>query len=52
VFNRLLTTRGRYWTFILGLVMAYFYAFQVWADILADAVGVELWDEMDPRSET
>lgn len=37
--NRLVTTRGRYWTFLFGLIMAYFYAFQVRADALADAIG-------------
>lgn len=37
--NRLVTTRGRYWTFIIGLVLAWFYAFQVRGDVLADAVG-------------
>ena len=37
--NRLVTTRGRYWSFMVGLILAYFYAFQVRADVLADAVG-------------
>ncbi len=37
--NRLVTTRGRFWTFLFGLLLAYFYGFQVRADILADAIG-------------
>ena len=37
--SKLLTTRGQFWTFIFGLVMAYYYAFMIRADILADAIG-------------
>jgi peptide/nickel transport system permease protein len=37
--NRLVTTRGRYWTFVLGILLAYFYAFHVRSSTLADAVG-------------
>ena len=36
---KLLTTRGQFWTFIFGLVMAYYYAFMIRADILSDAIG-------------
>lgn len=36
---KLLTTRGQFWTFIFGLIMAYYYAFMIRADILADAIG-------------
>lgn len=37
--NKLFTTRGQFWTFIIGLVLAYYYAFMIRADILADAIG-------------
>jgi peptide/nickel transport system permease protein len=37
--SKLLTTRGQFWTFIFGLVMAYYYAFMIRADVLADAIG-------------
>lgn len=37
--NRLVTTRGRFWTFIIGIILAYFYGFQVQSSALADAVG-------------
>lgn len=37
--DRLSTTRGSFWTFVLGLVLAYYYGFYVRAHILSDALG-------------
>lgn len=37
--SKLRTSRGQFWTFILGLILAYYYAFMIRADILADAIG-------------
>ncbi len=37
--NTLVTTRGRFWTSVLGLVMAYYYGFMIRADALSDAIG-------------
>lgn len=37
--SKLVTTRGRFWVFIFGLVLAYYYGFMIRADILADAIG-------------
>jgi peptide/nickel transport system permease protein len=36
---KLLTTRGQFWTFIIGLILAYYYAFMIRGDVLADAIG-------------
>lgn len=37
--NKLYTTRGSFWVFIIGLVLAYYYAFMTRADLLSDAIG-------------
>ncbi|MBL4585971.1 MAG: ABC transporter permease [Flavobacteriales bacterium] len=37
--NKLVTTRGSFWVFIFGLVMAYYYAFMVRANDLSDATA-------------
>ncbi len=37
--SKLVTTRGRFWVFIFGLVLAYYYGFMIRGDILADAIG-------------
>ncbi|MBI1288720.1 MAG: ABC transporter permease subunit [Flavobacteriales bacterium] len=37
--SKLRTTRGQFYTFILGLVFAYYYAFMIRADNLSDAIG-------------
>ncbi len=37
--NKLVTTRGSFWVFVIGLIMAYYYAFMLRADILSDAIG-------------
>lgn len=36
---KLKTTHGAFYTFIFGLVLAYYYAFMLRADILSDAIG-------------
>ncbi len=37
--NKLRTTRGSFWTFVLGLIIAYYYAFMVRSYNLADALA-------------
>lgn len=37
--SKLVTTRGRFWVFVIGLVMAYYYGFMIRGDILSDAIG-------------
>lgn len=37
--NKLRTTRGQFYTFIAGLVLAYYYAFMLRGDMLSDAIG-------------
>lgn len=37
--SKLRTTRGQFYTFIIGLVFAYYYAFMIRADNLSDAIG-------------
>ena len=37
--QKLVTTFGRFWIFILGLPFAYYYGFMVRSDLLSDAIG-------------
>ena len=37
--RKLVTTRGQFYTFIVGLVLAYYYGFLVRGDTLTDAIG-------------
>jgi peptide/nickel transport system permease protein len=37
--SKLVTSRGRFWVFVIGLVMAYYYGFMIRGDILSDAIG-------------
>ncbi|TNF25573.1 MAG: ABC transporter permease [Bacteroidetes bacterium] len=37
--NKLRTTQGQFYTFIFGLVLAYYYSFMLRANVLSDAIG-------------
>lgn len=37
--NKLVTTRGRFWTVLLGVVMAFYYGFMLRSNDLADAIA-------------
>ncbi|MFT4545050.1 MAG: peptide/nickel transport system permease protein [Bacteroidia bacterium] len=37
--NKLITTRGQFWVFLIGVVMAYYYGFMIRGDVLSDAIG-------------